>query len=866
MKNRYKLVQTATQNMDIHTPNDDAMREENRPALSGVGGMYKDYFLDYASYVILERAIPTADDGLKPVQRRILHAMYLMHDGRYHKVANVIGQTMQFHPHGDAAIGDALVGLGQKALLIDCQGNWGDTRTGDRAAASRYIEARLSKFAQAVAFNPKTTHTQPSYDGRKKEPIHLPVKFPLLLVQGVEGIAVGLSTKILPHNFCELIRGSIDILKGKETRILPDFLTGGMADFSAYHRGKRGGKIRVRAKIKQLCRKTLSIYELPYGLTTSSLIESIVRASSRNKIKIKKVVDNTAKDVDIRIDLPVGTSPEVTIDALYTFTDCEVSISPNACIIHNEKPVFTTVDEMLKHATYHTKDLLEWELEIRKAELEDKWHATNLERIFIEKKVYRKIEHCETWEAVIEVVSKAMKRHAKKILKKAITEEDIVRLSEMKIKRVSKFNVFKANELIREIEDELTEVQEKLANSVDYTIAYYEDLLRQFGKGRERKTELSHFDSVQAVEVVVHNAKLYLNRKEGFIGYGLKKDEFLEECSDMDDILVFHKDGTYLVVKIADKVFVGKYPLYVAVWRKGNNRMVYNVVYADLERNANYAKRFTITGVTRDRKYPITEGAEKTKLLYFSANPNGEGETIEVQLTQSCTTKKKRLEFNFANLAIKSRRARGKLLSKYPIRRIKRLKQGNSTLGAIKIWFDDHTGRLNTASYGRLLGSFEERDKIVAFYKNGTYEMTNYETTNHFEPKELLCIGLYREDMPISVVYYDGERKATYVKRFSIETTTLNQRFSFLPNEHKATQLLFLSLEDKPKIEYKVKADRFKQENRQVSLAEFVSVTGWKALGNKLSRHKILDITSSEETAKRNDAQIQIYTHLRDRS
>ncbi|MCH2045229.1 MAG: DNA gyrase/topoisomerase IV subunit A [Saprospiraceae bacterium] len=833
-------------NTNIPTDNTDLMEEKPKNLIEE---MYKDYFLDYASYVILERAIPGVDDGLKPVQRRILHAMHLMHDGRYHKVANVIGQTMQFHPHGDAAIGDALVGLGQKDLLIDCQGNWGDTRTGDRAAASRYIEARLSKFAQEVVFNPKTTNFQLSYDGRKKEPLALPIKFPLLLAQGVEGIAVGLSTKILPHNFCELIKGAIDILKGKETKILPDFLTGGMADFSNYNGGKRGGKVRVRARIKQLDRKTLSVYELPYGVTTSSLIDSIVKANNKNKIKIKKVVDNTARDVDIRIELPSGTSPEVTMDALYAFTDCEVSISPNACTIQEEKPIFTTVDEILKYSTLHTQSLLEWELKIRKQELEDKWHFASLERIFIEKRVYQKIEKCETWEEVIAVIGKSMRYHTKKILKRAITEDDIIRLTEIKIKRISKFNKFKADELIKAVEDELKQVEGDLEQIVQYTINYFQNLLKKFGKGKERKTEIISFDTVRAVDVVVNNAKLYINRKEGFIGYGLKKDEFLEECSDIDDILVFHKDGSYTVTKIAEKVFVGKYPLHVAVWQKGNERMIYNVIYADIERNVNYAKRFAITGVTRDRKYPIAEGADKAKILYFSANKNGEAETLDIQLTQSCTAKKKQFDFDFASLAVKGRRTRGNILSKYPIRKIKMTKQGSSTLGAIKIWFDDNTGRLNTSSYGRLLGEFEEDNKIVAFFKNGSYEMTNYELTNRFDPKELLAIGLYKEDMPISVVYYDGERKLTYAKRFCVETTTLNQSFSFLPNEHRSTKLLFLSLNAVPEIEYKVKIGRSNQVTGKIDLAEFVNVMGWKALGNKLSDNKLQQVKLVNSTA-----------------
>ena len=598
-----------------------------------VKGMYQDYFLDYASYVILERAIPTAQDGLKPVQRRILHSMFLMNDGRYHKVANVIGQTMQFHPHGDAAIGDALVHLGQKNLLIDCQGNWGDVRTGDRAAAARYIEARLSKFALDIAFNPKTTDFQFSYDGRKKEPILLPVKFPLLLAQGVEGIAVGLSTKILPHNFVELIKASIDVLRGKKIELYPDFSTGGSADFSAYNGGKRGGKVRVRAKVNIINKKRLTITEIPYGTTTTGIIDSIVKANNKNKIKIKKVVDNTAADVEILIELPSGASPEMTMDALYAFTDCEVSISPNACTIDGDTPVFTTVEELLKISTERTVFLLEWELKNRKKELDDRWHMASLEKIFIENKIYLAIEECESWEEVLVAVEEGLQPYIAHI-KRPIVEEDIIRLTEIKIKRISKYNKFKADELIKAIEEELKEVEHHLANLTAYAIDYFKDLLKKYGKGRERQTEIANFGVIHAASVVVNNAKLYINRAEGFIGYGLKKDEFIEECSDMDDVIVFYKDGSYKVVKIADKVFVGKNPLHVAIWKKGDKRMIYNIVYADLEKGLNYVKRFNVAAITRDRLYPVANKVDKSKLLHFSVNPNGEAEVIEVQLTQ----------------------------------------------------------------------------------------------------------------------------------------------------------------------------------------------------------------------------------------
>jgi topoisomerase-4 subunit A len=813
---------------------------EKKVQVDLLGNMYRDYFLDYASYVILERAVPAYEDGFKPVQRRILHAMFTMDDGRFHKVANIIGQTMQYHPHGDAAIGDALVNLGQKNLLIDCQGNWGDNRTGDRAAAARYIEARLSKFAKRVVFNPKTTHFQYSYDGRKKEPITLPVKFPLLLAQGVEGIAVGLATKILPHNFIELIKGSIDILKGKKTKILPDFEMGGMADFSNYNGGKRGGKVRVRAKIEIVDRKTLAIKEIPYGCTTNSLIDSILKANAKSKIKVKKVIDNTAKDVEILIQLPSNTSPEMTMDALYAFTDCEVSISPNLCVIKDEKPIFVTVDELLEMNTFQTKDLLEWELKIREQELEDKWHFASLEKIFIENRIYQLIEECETWEAVISTIDEALKPFVKNF-KREITEDDIIRLTEIKIKRISKFNKFQADELIQKIEEELKEVRFHLDNIVDYTIDYYNDLLKEFGKGRERKTEITSFDTIKATEVVINNAKLYVNRQEGFMGYGLKKDEFIEECSDIDDIIVFHRDGTYSVTKIQEKVFIGKNPLHVAVWKKGDDRMIYNIAYADLEKGVNYVKRFAVKAITRDRQYPIANGVNKAKVLHFSANPNGEAETIQIQLTQSCKAKKKEFEYDFAELAVKGRSSRGNMLTKYPIRKITVTKKGESTLGALKIWFEPETGRLNTNEYGQFLGAFEEEDRILALYNDGNYEMTDFDLLNRFEPKDLVHIEQFDQETAITAVYYDGERKATYVKRFQIETTTLNSKFEFLPNNHRSTTLFFVSTHPEPKISFKVK-DGSKTIENELSLNAVTEVMGWKAIGSKLSDLKLKDV------------------------
>lgn len=806
-----------------------------------IADMYKDYFLDYASYVILERAIPAIEDGLKPVQRRILHSMNVIDDGRFNKVANVIGQTMQYHPHGDAAIGEALVNLGQKNLLIDCQGNWGDVRTGDSAAAPRYIEARLSKFAQEVAFNHKTTQFQLSYDGRKKEPIALPMKFPLLLAQGVEGIAVGLSTKILPHNFVELVQGSIAILRGEKTQILPDFPTGGMMDASQYHSAKRGSKVRVRAKIEIQDKKNLVIREIPFGTTTSSIIDSILKAAAKNKIKVKKVTDNTAQHVEVLVELPAGVSPEQTMDALYAFSDCEVSISPMTCVIKGEKPIFTTVDELLEYSTHHTKDVLKKELEIEKHELEEKWHFASLEKIFIEKKIYAKIENCETWEAVLETIAHALKPHTK-TFKRAITQDDIIKLTEIKVKRISKFNKFQADDYLQKLEEQIQQTQHHLDNLVAYAVAYFENLLKKYGAAHQRKTIITNFDTIEAATVALNNEKLYINREEGFIGYGLKKDEFIEECSDLDDVIIFHNDGSFSVVKIAEKVFVGKNPLYVAVWRKNDQRKVYNMVYTDLDKGGNYVKRFAVLGITRDKKYPVADGIDKSKVLYFSANANGEAETISIQLTQSCSAKKKDLEYNFADLEIKGRGARGNVLTKYPIRKVKLKTAGVSTLGALQIWLDDTSGKLNTTEYGRFVGAFGENDRIIAFYKNASYEMTNFDlVTNRFEIKDLLHIGKFNPQQVVSVIYYDGERRATYAKRFVVETTSLNQRFEFLPNA--SSELLFLSVQPTPRVSYQLKGAGGKSLSGELDLGTFVEVMGWKALGAKISDMKLAKVT-----------------------
>ena len=630
-------------------PNDENGQSNGQDQLHEVvnlGGMYENWFLDYASYVILERAVPEIADGLKPVQRRIMHAMKEMDDGRFNKVANIIGTTMQFHPHGDAAIGDAMINMGQKDLLIETQGNWGDVSTGDRAAAPRYIEARLSKFALDVVFNAQTTEWQLSYDGRKKEPVSLPVKFPLLLAQGVEGIAVGLSTKILPHNFIELIKGSIEVLKGRSPKILPDFPTGGLADVSEYNRGMRGGRVKVRARIEVLDKKEIAIREIPYGTTTTGVIESIIKANDKGKIKIKKVVDNTAKDVEIAITLASGISPDITIDALYAFTDCEVSISPNTCVIQEEKPQFLNVNDILKYNTFQTVDLLTRELEIKKGELKEKLLFSSLEKIFIENRIYRDIEECETWEAVIETIDLGLEPF-KKDFYREITEEDIVRLTEIKIKRISKFDSFKADELMKKLAEELDEVEHHLANITDYAIAYFQNLLDKYGKGRERKTEITTFDNIKATEVVVNNQKLYVNRKDGFVGYGIKRDEYVSECSDIDDIIVIRKDGKCMVSRIQEKVFMGKDILYAGVWNKNGERMVYNLVYTDGKSGRTYIKRFNVLAVTRDKEYDLTKKAVKgTKVLYVTANPNGEAETITVKLTSGSKARKKVFDFD----------------------------------------------------------------------------------------------------------------------------------------------------------------------------------------------------------------------------
>lgn len=815
-------------------------------------GMYEDYFLDYASYVILERAVPGVMDGLKPVQRRILHAMREMHDGRYHKVANIIGQTMQYHPHGDAAIGDALVNLGQKDLLIDPQGNWGDVRTGDSAAAPRYIEARLTKFAQEVAFNPQTTEWQLSYDGRKREPIALPMKFPLLLAQGADGIAVGLSTKIMPHNFIELIKASIKILQGKSVKIYPDFQTGGMVDVSDYNGGKRGGRIKVRAKIETVDKSTLAIRELPYATTTQSLIDSILKANEKGKIKIKKVVDNTAEHVEVLVELGAGVSPDLTIDALYAFTNCEVSISPNACVIIDDKPHFLTVEEILDICTQQTKNLLQLELEIRKAELLEKLHFASLEKIFIENRIYRDIEQCETWEAVLEAVDTGLRKYvrvpgetrgkndSRLELLRDISEEDLTRLTEIRIKRISKYNTFKAEEQINKLQEELKEVQHHLDHLVDYAIAYYDNLLQKYGKGKERKTKIMTFDAIQAAEVVANNAKLYVNRKEGFIGTGLKKDEFVCDCSDIDDIIVFRKDGKFQVSRIADKVFVGKDIIHVDVWKKGDDRTTYNMMYLDGQTGRSFAKRFNVTSITRDREYDLTTGENGSKLLYFSANSNGEAEVVTVQLTQGSRARIKVFDYDFGDLDIKGRSSKGNTVTKHLVRKVSLKEVGKSTLGAIKVWMDPVSGRLNTDERGSLLGEFDTGDHLFAIYKEGSYEVAELDLNKKFDPSEIVEIGKFNPEAVISAVYFEGERGWSVAKRFQVETSSTNQRFPFI-TEHKKSKLLFASTHPQAGISYQIKEGSQKVD-QELSLPDFIDVKGWRAMGNKVADQKLLAV------------------------
>jgi topoisomerase-4 subunit A len=802
--------------------------------------MYQNWFLDYASYVILERAVPAIEDGLKPVQRRILHAMKEMDDGRYNKVANIIGQTMQYHPHGDASIAEAIINLGQKELLIDTQGNWGDMRTGDSAAAARYIEARPAPLAHAILYSPQITNWQLSYDGRKKEPITFPVKFPLLLAQGVEGIAVGLATKILPHNFCELLAGAIAILEGKTTNLLPDFPTGGLIDCSAYNEGKRGGRIRLRAKIEVVDKKTLVIREIPYGTTTSSLIDSIIRAYERGKIKIKQVIDNTAQDVEILVHLAPGQSPDVVIDALYVFTDCEVSISPNACVIKDGKPTFIGVNELLEYNTQRTKDILGQELTLQHKVLQEKILFASLEKIFIEKRIYRNIEESETWEAVLTTIDQGLAPYKKQFYRE-ITQEDIIRLTEIKIKRISKYDSKKADEILRTLEKELAEITHQLKNLTAYTIQYFKTLLKKYGAGRERKTEIRTFDTIEAHAVVATNQKLYVNRKQGFIGYGLKKDELIGDCSDLDDVIVFRKDGKCLVVKIAEKVFVGKDIIHVAVYKKNDERRVYNMIYIDGTTGIARAKRCQMVGIIRDKEYELTTGKEGSRIIYLTDNPNGNAEIVTFILSSSSKARNKIFDFDFASLQIKGRNSQGNIVTKYTIKKIQLKVEGQSTLGALEVWYDEHVGKLNTEGRGKSLGTFQEEDRILVIYKSGQYMLTNYALTNHYEPDQVLVLEKFAPKCIISAVYYDGKSKQYYVKRFHIETTLIDKKFSFI-SEAKNSKLILATIIAHPQIslDYNIAAGQ-PTENLIYDLGD-LPIKGWKAVGSRLSKYIIKEV------------------------
>ncbi len=836
-------------------------REEGSRTLH-LSGMYKNWFLDYASYVILERAVPDINDGLKPVQRRILHAMYRLDDSRFNKVANIIGHTMQFHPHGDASIGDALVQLGQKDLLIETQGNWGNILTGDSAAAPRYIEARLSKFAKEVVFNPKTTQWKLSYDGRNKEPVSLPVKFPLLLAQGVEGIAVGLASKILPHNFNELIDASIRYLKGKDFDLFPDFQTGGLADFSKYNEGLRGGKIKLRARIHHQDKKTLVITEIPFTTNTSSLIDSIVAANDKGKIKIKKIDDNTAEHVEIVIHLASNVSPDQTIDALYAFTNCEVSISPNSCVIAKDKPEFLSVKEILKFNTDHTLALHKMELEIRMQELLHQWHNYSLEKIFIENRIYLKIEKCETWDCVITTIDKGLEPF-KKLLRREVVKDDIIRLTEIKIKRISKYNAFKAEEQIKAIEAEMEEVQNHLDHLIDYTINYFTQIKKKYGKGRERKTEIRSFDTINANMVAVANQKLYVNREEGFVGTSLKKDEFVTDCSDIDDIIVFRDNGTFQVVKVAAKLFVGTGIIHVAVFKKNDDRTIYNMIYRDGKRGNYFVKRFAVKGVTREREYDLTQGTEGSKVVYFTANPNGEAEVVKINLRPRPKLKKLHFDFDFSELAIKGRSSRGNTLSKNPIKNIAKREEGVSTLAARDIWYDDTVRRLNTSERGTYLGAFKGDDKILTILSTGEFKLTSFDLQTHFDDN-MVHIEKFDARKIISVIYLDGTQNRYYVKRFGIDAaTTINNKYSFIPDS-KGSELILFSLDYLPRIEMElIKKDG--NEMEVVLLADFIAVKSYRAKGKRLSNKDIRKIKLidpipyefPEETVEAEDGEVE---------
>lgn len=816
---------------------------QGQETITRVTGMYKDWFLDYASYVILERAVPAIEDGFKPVQRRILHSMKDLDDGRYNKVANIVGHTMQYHPHGDASIADAMVQIGQKDLLIDTQGNWGNVLTGDRAAASRYIEARLSKFALDVVFNPKTTEWQASYDGRRKEPVNLPVKFPLLLAQGAEGIAVGLSTKVLPHNFIELIEASIKHLQGKRFSIVPDFATGGIADFTNYNDGLRGGKVRCRARISQLNKNTLVITEVPFGTTTSSLIDSILKANDKGKIRIKKIEDNTAADVEILVHLPSGISPDKTIDALFAFTNCETSISPLGCVIEDNKPLFVGVSEMLRHSTDHTVELLKLELEIKLKELEEQWHFASLERIFIENRIYRDIEEEETWDGVISAIDRGLKPHIQH-LKRAITTEDITRLTEIRIKRISKFDIDKAQQKIEALEAQIEETKAHLATIIDYAVAYFKRLKTEYGEGKRRKTEIKVFDDVDATKVVIRNTKLFVNREEGFVGTGLKRDEYVCDCSDIDDIIVFTKEGKMMVTKVDTKTFVGKNIIHVAVFKKKDTRTIYNMIYRDGKGGPSYIKRFAVTSMTRDKEYDLGKDKAGTHVWYFSANPNGEAEVVTVLLRQVGSIKKLKWDINFADILIKGRTSKGNLVTKYAIKRIELKEKGVSTLKPRKIWFDETVQRLNVDERGTLIGEFRGEDRILVITQSGIVKTIVPDITTHFSD-DMIVLEKWIPNKPISAIYFDGAKEKYFVKRFLIENENKEEVFI---SSHASSTLEIVSTDWRPVVELTFAKDRGKDRrpNQTIDVEQFIDIKGISAQGNRLSRLKVNQIDLSD--------------------
>ena len=814
--------------------------------ITRVTGMYKDWFLDYASYVILERAVPSIEDGFKPVQRRIMQSMKDLDDGRYNKVANIVGHTMQYHPHGDASIADAMVQIGQKDLLIDTQGNWGNTLTGDRAAASRYIEARLSKFALDIVFNPKVTNWQSSYDGRRKEPINLPVKFPLLLAQGAEGIAVGLSTKILSHNFIELVDASVSCLKNKKFTIFPDFITGGIADFTNYNDGKRGGRIRVRAKISVMDKSTLLINEIPYGTTTTSLIDSILKANDKGKIKIKKIDDNTSSNVEILVYIPNGISPDKTIDALYAFTNCEMSISPLGCVIQDNKPVFTGVSDILKISTENTVELLRKELKIKLKELEDQWHYASLERIFIENKIYRDIEEEDTWEGVLEAIDKGLKPHVK-ILKRGIVDEDLVRLTEIKIKKISKFDIDKAKEKILGLESQIKHVKDDLNNMIEYSIAYFKRLKKDYSKSRERKTEIRIFDDVDAKKVVIRNTKLYVNRVEGFVGTAMRKDEYVCDCSDIDDIIVFTENGKMIITKVDAKTFIEKNIIHVAVFKRKDKRTIYNMIYKEGDKGYSYLKRFPVHGVTRDKPYSLIKSKKDGVVKYFSANPNGEAEKVTINLRSNPKLKKLKWDVDFSDYMIKGRMTRGNQITKHNVKRIDLKEKGISTLKPRKIWFDETVQRLNVDVRGDLLGEFRGEDKILVVLQNGTIKIIDPDLSTHFSD-DMIVLEKWIPKKPLSVVYFEGKKQRFFVKRFLIENENRQDKFI---TDHKDSFLETISTDWKPVIEVVFNKIRNKNQkpNQVIELEQFISIKGVKAIGNQLTSDKVKQINILESIA-----------------